>query len=343
MDYRTLGASGCSVSVFALGTMTFGRETPRLEAFAQLNRFIEAGGNLVDTADIYVGGESETIIGQWLASRPELHDHVVLASKARFPVGPGPNQLGLSRKHLAASLEATLTRLGVDHVDLYQAHSYDPHTPLEETLRFADDAMRSGKIAYFGLSNFTGWQLQKAVHLARSGRVAPPVTLQVQYSLLNREIEWEIAPSAADAGVGLLPWSPLAGGWLSGKYRRDEQYAPATRLGDKLDFGAGAYGRRAHQERTWRVLEAVRAVAAPRGVSLAQVALAWLAARPTVTAVVLGARTCQQLDDDLAATDLRLSNEEVSLLDKASDPGAMDYPYGEPGQIQRSRKLGGGR
>ena len=265
MDYRTLGRSGCAVSSMGLGTMTFGTETGEAGAHQQLDQFIDAGGTLVDTADVYSGGTSEEIIGRWFASRPaQVTERVVLATKGRFPLGGAPNDAGLSAVHLTRALDASLRRLGRDAVDLYQVHAYDPLTPLEETLRTLDGFVRSGKIRYYGLSNFTGWQLTKTVYLARELNVAPPVTLQPQYSLLAREIEWEIVPAAMDAGLGLLPWSPLGGGWLSGKYRRDERPAGATRLGEDPDRGMEAYDRRS-SDRTWRVIEAVQKVAEDRG------------------------------------------------------------------------------
>ena len=344
MEYRTLGRSGCAVSSYALGTMTFGHETDEDGAHAQLDRFVAAGGTFVDTADVYTAGASEEIIGRWLASRPmEIRDRVVLATKGRFPMGEGPNDVGLSRRHLSTALDASLRRLGVERVDLYQLHAYDPWTPLEETLRFLDDAVRAGKIHYAGLSNFTGWQLQRAVDLARFGRLAVPVSLQPQYNLLVREIEWEIVPAAEANGLGLLPWSPLGGGWLTGKYQRDERPTGATRLGENPDRGVEGYDRRSRVERTWDVVDAVREVADGRGVSMAQVALAWLADRPTVTSVILGARTVEQLEDNLGAAGLHLSADETARLDAASDPAPADYPYGGPGIDQRSRKIEGGR
>jgi aryl-alcohol dehydrogenase-like predicted oxidoreductase len=343
MDYRTLGRSGCAVSSLALGTMTFGVETDEPAAHEQLDRFAEAGGTFVDTADVYGGGRSEEIIGRWFASRPAgITEPMVLATKGRFPLDDFPNGDGLSARHLTRALDASLRRLGRDAVDLYQVHAFDPWTPLEETLSTLDGFVRAGKIGYYGLSNFTGWQLTKAVHLARALNVAGPVTLQPQYSLLVREIEWEIVPAALDAGLGLLPWSPLGGGWLSGKYRRDQRPAGATRLGEDPDRGMEAYDRRG-QGRTWDVIEATEKVAGERGVSMAEVALAWLNGRPGVTATILGARTTAQLETNLRAADLRLTAAETAALDAASDPRAPDYPYGEMGLEQRDRRLAGGR
>ncbi len=343
MDYRTLGRSGCSVSALCLGTMTFGSETDEAASHDQLDVFRAAGGTLVDTADVYSGGESEQIIGRWFAARPaDLSDAVVLATKGRFPMGEDPNDAGLSRRHLTRALDASLRRLGLEHVDLYQVHAYDAWTPLEETLRTLDGFVRSGKIGYYGLSNFTGWQLTKAVHVARALGVAEPVTLQPQYSLIVRETEWEIVPAVLDAGLGMLPWSPLGGGWLSGKYRRGQRPSGATRLGEDPGRGMEAYDRRG-TARTWDIIEAVQQVAEGRGVSMAEVALAWVTARPGVTSTILGARTVEQLETNLASVHTRLTDGEVSVLDRASDPVASDYPYGEMGVEQRSRRLAGGR
>src|SRR5579859_1622186 len=309
MDYRTLGNSGCAVSSLCLGTMTFGAESDETVAHQQLDRFVEAGGTLVDTADVYGDGRSEQIIGHWFARRPaEVTEPVVLATKGRFrlPGDSSPNGAGLSARHLTRALDASLRRLGLDSVDLYQVHAFDALTPMEETLRTLDQFVRAGKIRYYGLSNFTGWQLTKAVHVARALGLAQPVTLQPQYSLLVREIEWEIVPAAQDAGMGLLPWSPLGGGWLSGKYRRDQRPAGATRLGENPSRGMEAYDRR-DSERTWAVIDAVQKIAEQREVSTAEVALAWVTARPAVTSTILGARTLDQLEANLRSAGLRLT------------------------------------
>jgi aryl-alcohol dehydrogenase-like predicted oxidoreductase len=339
MDYRMLGGSGCAVSSLCLGTMTFGVETDEPGAHQQLDLFIEAGGTMVDTADVYGGGRSEEIIGRWLASRPsDVTERVVLATKGRFAVDDSPNGAGLSARHLTRALDASLRRLGLESVDLYQVHAYDPLTPLEETLRTLDQFIRAGKVRYWGLSNFTGWQLTKTVHLARALNVAGPMTLQPQYSLLAREIEWEIVPAALDAGLGLLPWSPLGGGWLSGKYQRDQRPAGATRLGEDPGRGMEAYDRRG-TDRTWQVIDAVQEIAEESGVSMAEVALAWVAARPAVSSTILGARTISQLKVNLRSADLHLTAAQAAALDAASDPRPADYPYGELGVEQRARTL----
>jgi aryl-alcohol dehydrogenase-like predicted oxidoreductase len=338
MEYRALGRSGCLVSSMALGTMTFGSEAGEETSHAQLDAFFDAGGTLIDTADVYGDGASEEIIGRWLAKQPaEVRSQVVLATKGRFPMGDGPNDAGLSRRHLRDALDGSLRRLGVESVDLYQLHAFDQLTPLDETLRFLDDAVRAGKIAYVGLSNFTGWQVQKVVDRAESGGLACPVTLQPQYSLLVREIEWEIVPACESTRLGLLPWSPLGGGWLTGKYTRDGRPSGATRLGEDPERGFEAYERRSTQQRTWDVIDAVQSVASSRGASMAQVALAWLLDRPLVSSVILGARTLEQLQDNLGAAGLDLTPDETARLDAASDPGAADYPYGEAGIEQRTR------
>jgi aryl-alcohol dehydrogenase-like predicted oxidoreductase len=340
MELRQLGRSGCVVSTLALGTMTFGSETDEAGSHAQLDAFVAAGGNLVDTADVYSAGASEEIIGRWLAARPsDVRDGIVLATKGRFPTGSDANDAGLSRRHLQRALDASLRRLGVDSVDLYQVHAWDPLTPLEETMQTLDDMVRAGKIRYVGLSNFTGWQVQKAVDIAQHGGFTVPVTLQPQYNLLVREVEWEIVPACLDAGLRLLPWSPLGGGWLTGKYQPDSPPTGATRLGENPDRGVEAYSRRSTQQRTWDVVEAVRTVAKRGGISMAQVALAWLVDRPGVTSVILGARTLEQLHDNLVAVELHLDPDEAAALDAASDPGAADYPYGGPGIEQRNREL----
>lgn len=343
MEYRKLGNSGAVVTAYCLGTMTFGKESDETTSFALMNDYVEAGGNFLDTADVYSAGVSEEIMGRWLKSRPGIAQDLVIATKGRFPMGQGPNDLGLSRKHLGAALDASLRRLGVEQVDLYQMHAWDALTPLEETLRFLDDSVRNGKIAYYGFSNCLGWQLTKAVWLAKASDYAPPVTLQPQYNLLVRDIEHEIVPAALDAGIGLLPWSPLGGGWLSGKYKRDQMPTGATRLGENPQRGMEAYDARNAKSTTWAVIGAVEDIAKARGVGMAQVALAWVAAQPAVTSVILGARTRQQLADNLGAATLVLTADEIAALDAVSKPEMAEYPYGAGGINQRRRKIEGGR
>jgi aryl-alcohol dehydrogenase-like predicted oxidoreductase len=343
MRFTTLGNSGTVVSTQCLGTMTFGAEADERASGAVLEAFVEAGGNFVDTADVYSKGVSEQIIGRWLAAHPTEARQIVLATKGRFPMGEGPNDLGLSRRHLRQALDDSLRRLGVEHVDLYQMHAWDAVTPLEETLRFLDDAVTAGKISYYGFSNYLGWQVTKAALTARAHGWSAPVTLQPQYNLLVRDIEHEVVPACLDAGLGLLPWSPLAGGWLTGKYQRDQRPEGESRLGEDPERGMEAWGPRNAQERTWAVVDAVGEVADELGASRAQVALAWVAAQPAVTSVILGARTVEQLTDNLGAADLDLSAKQLARLSEVSAPQADDYPYGTAGVAQRDRNLEGGR
>ena len=343
IETRRLGPSGAIVTKLCLGTMTFGAESDEATSHALLDDYAKAGGNFIDTADVYSNGASESIVGRWLKAHPTQARQMVIATKARFPMGPGPNDIGLSRKHLGHALDDSLRRLGLERIDLYQMHAWDALTPIEETLRFLDDAARAGKIAYYGFSNFLGWHVAKAVHVAKAHGFGAPVTLQPQYSLLVRGIEQEIVPACLDAGMGLLPWSPLGGGWLSGKYKRDQKPTGATRLGENPNRGMESYGPRNAAERTWRIIGAVEDIAKARGVSMAQVGLAWVAAQPAVTSVILGARSRDQLADNLASAALALSADELAALDAASAPEIEDYPYGKGGAAQRHRKMEGGR
>lgn len=343
MQYRKLGNSGTVVSAYALGTMTFGAESDEATSIRLMDDYVAAGGNFIDTANVYSAGVSEEIVGRWLKSKPGALRDLVITTKGRFPMGNGPNHLGLSRKNLREALDASLKRLGIEHIDLYQLHAFDALTPVEETLRFLDDSIRNGKIAYYGFSNFLGWQMTKAVWIAKSEGLAPPVTLQPQYNLLVRDIEHEIVPAALDAQIGLLPWSPLGGGWLSGKYKRDQMPTGATRLGENPKRGMEAFDKRNSSALTWDVIGAVEDIAKARGATMAQVALAWVAARPAVTSVILGARTTEQLADNLGAADLVLTEDEIAALSAISRPEMSDYPYGEGGISQRNRNIGGGR
>ena len=325
MEYRCLGRSGLFVSVLTLGTMTFGGRgkfgmvgsTDVTAAARQVDMCLDAGVTLFDTADAYSSGDSEEILGQAIAGR---RDQVLLATKARMPVGEGPNDAGLSRHHLIRQCEASLRRLGTDHIDLYQAHEWDGVTPLEETLEALDMLVRSGKVRYVGCSNHAGWQLMKALGVSERLGLQRYVSQQIYYSLEAREAEYELVPLALDQGCGILVWSPLAGGLLSGKYRRDRDASegrhlsgwdePPVRDSDKL----------------YDTVEVLVEIADGHGVSAAQVALAWLLGRPGVTSVVIGARTEEQLADNLAAAELRLSDEERRRLDEVSVPPLI-YPF----------------
>ncbi len=343
MHHRTLGQSGTVVTSLCLGTMTFGAETDEATGFAMMDAYAAAGGNFLDTADVYSRGLSEEITGRWLAARPSLAAQMVVATKARFPMGAGPNDLGLSRRHLAQALDASLRRLAIDRIDLYQMHAWDALTPVEETMRFLDDAGSAGKIAYWGVSNWLGWQIAKSVQIARYQGWTAPVTLQPQYNLLARDIEHEIVPACLDAGMGILPWSPLGGGWLSGKYRRDARPTGATRLGENPNRGMESWTTRSKQDRTWAVIDTLATIALAREVTMAEVALAWLRDRPGVTSVILGARTPDQLAANLRSAALTLSVGETQALTDISAPQMPDYPYGPLGIAQRHRRIEGGR
>lgn len=317
MEYRFLGRTGLRVSELCLGTMTFGRESSEEESRMILDRFVEAGGNFLDSADVYSKGTSEEIIGRWLKGR--RRDALVIATKVRFSMGEGPNDTGLSRKHILSAVEGSLRRLGTDYIDLYQVHCWDDATPLDETLSTLDGLVRSGKVRYLGASNFAAWQLQKAVDLARFNGWQPFACLQPLYNLLDRWTEWEHLPMCQAEGIGVIPWSPLRGGWLSGRYKRGMQAPPegsrveaATRAGWSESWSAYA------GEHTWETLDALFAVAEETGKSPAQVALNWLLGNPAVTAPIVGTRTLQHLDDNLGASGWRLTPEQKESLDLAS-------------------------
>ena len=330
MRKRLLGRTGVLVSEFALGTMTFGQEADEPAAHAILDHYVESGGNIIDTADVYppVGprGTSEEIIGRWLSRHPAMRDSIILATKCRGRMDDSGNSEGLSRRWIIRACEGSLRRLGTDHIDLYQAHQWDPATPIEESLVAFDTLVRSGKVRYVGISNFTGWQLERTVMIARQLGLSVPVSLQPQYNMLAREIEWELVPVCLEERLGILPWGPLGQGWLSGKYTRETAPTGATRLGEDPKRGLEAYDRR-NIERTWRIVDAVQAVASELGVPPARVALRWLADRPAVVAPLLGARTVAQLRDNLMAADLSLDTNQRTVLDEVSEPPTPDYPY----------------
>jgi aryl-alcohol dehydrogenase-like predicted oxidoreductase len=320
MRYQPLGKTGLFVSELCLGTMTFGGSQGLWETIGKLGAkevedlvgtALDAGVNFVDTADVYSDGQSERLLGGALKTLGRPREQVVVATKVRGRVGPGVNQVGLSRSHILASIDASLTRLGLDHVDLYQIHGHDPATPIEETLRALDDVVRSGKARYVGFSNLPAWVASKAITFAEQNGLARFQSAQVYYSIAGRDIEREIAPLCAAEGVAILPWSPLAGGLLSGKFDPDKK-GPADARRATFDFPP------VNQERLPRVLAALQKVAGATGTSVARVALAWQLTRPFVTSIIIGAKKKEQLVDNLAATELRLSAEQVKTLDDAS-------------------------
>lgn len=324
MPTADLGAGGPIVSRFALGAMTFGVETDEEEAGRQLDAFVAAGGTLVDTADVYGDGESERIIGRWIRRRGH-HSDIVLATKGRF--APPAGSHGASRRSLVRSVDASLARLGVDALDLYLVHGWDAHTPVVETLDTLSTLVRAGRIHHLGWSNVTGWQLERLMATATAHDLVAPVAVQPQYNLLDRGIELEVLPVCLEHGLGVMPWSPLGGGWLTGKYRRDQRPTGASRLGEDPARGVEAYDLR-NTARTWAVLDEVAAVAEAHDRPMSHVALAWLATRPGVASILLGARTLPQLADNLAAVDLSLTDDEVARLTRVSAPGLPPYPYG---------------
>jgi aryl-alcohol dehydrogenase-like predicted oxidoreductase len=325
MDYRQLGRSGLRVSTLTLGTMTIGDAGPSASigsvdldgARRQIDLCLDAGVNLIDTADVYSAGASEELVGQALVGR---RDRVLLATKARMPMGEGPNDAGLSRHHLIEGCEASLRRLRTDHIDLYQVHEWDGQTPLEETLDALDGLVRAGKVRYIGCSNYAAWQLVKALGISDRLHLQRFVSQQIYYSLQAREAEYELVPASLDQGLGILVWSPLAGGLLSGKYRRDAQPQEGRHLTDWDEPPVR------DEDQLYDIVDALVEIGEGHGVSAARVALAYTLGRPGVTSVVIGARREEQLLDNLAAADLELSADERARLDAISAPPLL-YPY----------------
>lgn len=327
MEYRLLGRSGLKISTLTLGTMTFGGagafaktgSTDIDGARRQIDMCLDAGVNFMDTADIYSAGLSEEILGEAIAGRREK---LLLGTKARFPTGSkGVNERGLSRHHLVRACEDSLKRLKTDHIDVYWLHEWDGQTPLEETLRALDDLTRAGKIGYVGVSNFSGWHLMKTIAIAEREGLVRPVGQQIHYTLQAREAEYELMPISVDQGVGAVIWSPLAGGLLSGKYRRNQPEPEGTRKAANWNEPPVR-----DIEALYDIVEVLVSIAETRDVTAAQVALAWLLTRPGVASLVVGARTEQQLTDNLKAAELSLTAEEIAALEAVSRPPLL-YPY----------------
>jgi aryl-alcohol dehydrogenase-like predicted oxidoreductase len=339
MKYRSLGTSGLKVPVLCLGAMTFGEADDKSfmhkvsadekTSSAIMSRALERGVNFIDTADVYgQDGLSERVVGAWMKST-HSRDRVVLATKFRFRMGEGPNSTGASRYRIVRTVEDSLRRLGTDRIDLYQIHMQDIETPEEETLRALDDVVRAGKVLYLGASNYTAYRLTDSQWISKTEHLHRFVSLQMQYSLLVRELEREHVPACRKFGVGILPWSPLASGFLSGKYVRNQPPPPGVRLERWTERFADFA-----TDRGFRVLDTVNAMAREKNTTTAAVALAWLLAKPQVTSVIFGARSVEQLEDNLKAADVELSEQEVQKLDDAS---ALDlgYPYKFIGNIQK--------
>lgn len=318
MEYRRLGASGLEVSALALGTMQFGWTAGDEESFAIMDAFVEAGGNLIDTADIYSswaegnpGGVSEEIIGRWMKERGTRQE-VVLATKVRGRMWEGPNGAGLSRAHIMRAIEESLRRLQTDHIDLYQTHAYDDDTPIEETMRALDDLIRAGKVRYVGCSNYPAWRLMEALWSSDGAGLVSYISLQPHYNLIHRaEFERELAEVVQAYGIGVIPYSPLAGGFLTGKYRRAQSLPDSVR--------AERVEKRYFSEGNFALLDRMEEIGRAHGQGIPQVALAWLLANPLITAPIIGANTVQQLQASLAAVGLRLDEAELQILDEISD------------------------
>ena len=318
MEYRSLGRTGLKVSELCLGTMQFGWTADETTAHAVLSAAFEAGINFIDTADVYSrwvegnpGGVAESIIGRWLKQANIPRDQLVLATKVRGKMGPGPNDEGLSRRHILQAVEDSLQRLGVDYIDLYQVHSFDDNTPIEETLRAMDDLVHQGKVCYIGCSNYPAWRLTEALWTSQVNHLARYDSLQPHYNLVRRaEFERELADVCRTYGLGVIPYSPLAAGFLTAKYDRDQAEPESARL--------GGVKRRYFNDKGWAVHEAVQTLAGQKGKSVSQVALAWLLSNPVITSPIIGPRNLEQLQDNLGAVGFRLSAEEMATLNQVS-------------------------
>jgi aryl-alcohol dehydrogenase-like predicted oxidoreductase len=333
MRLKKLGRTGTLVSELCLGTMTFGWQADEDVSHRLLDRYLEAGGNFLDSSNVYSSGKSEEIIGRWLAR----HDrqNIVLATKARFRTAEGANSVGLSRKHLFHAVADSLRRLQTDYIDLLQVHAWDPLTPLEETFGALNTLVEDGSVRYVGVSNYRAWQLEKALQLCRARSWHEPVSLQPQYSLYARATEFELIPMCQAEDVAVLPWSPLAGGVLSGKYKEGVRKPPAgSRIAgaDDIEFYAGRFDN----DRTRRIVQAVEVVSEEVRKPMSQVALNWLLGRPGVTAPIVGARTVDQLSENLGSTGWSLNEAQVKVLDQASDL-EVTYPYDARAEEQQRR------
>lgn len=326
MKYNSLGSSGLLVSEASLGTMIFGedsdRSTDEEAALDMIDQYVEAGGNFIDTANVYADGRSEEIVGR--ALKDYDREDLVVATKVRFDMGKGPNDEGLSRKHVLQECEASLNRLDLDTIDLYYLHSWDPITPIEETMRALKYLIDSGMVKYIGLSNFKSWQVMKALEVSKKIGMSQFVAAQYQYSLVERNIEREFVSMFENEGLGLVPWSPLGGGFLSGKYKRDDKPSEG-RISSMPDEAEEAWHRRS-SEKNWEIIDIVGEIAEKRDKSYAQAALNWIRQKSYVPSIIVGARTPEQLADNLGAFEWELTEEEIEKLDEVSEPENL-YPY----------------
>ncbi|WP_257555985.1 aldo/keto reductase [Sphingobium sp. CFD-2] len=338
MRYNPLGSTGLFVSELCLGTMTFGGQSTwnslgnsdQSEATAIVSRALEAGVNIIDTANNYSGGLSEKMVGQALKDIGIKRSDVLIATKCFARIGQGPNDMGSSRGHIMDCVERSLERLGLDHIDLYQMHAQDSMTPIEETLRALDDLVSRGLVRYVGASNYQAWQLMKAQGIAERKNFVRFQTLQAYYSIASRDIEREIVPALVDQKMGLMVYSPLAGGLLSGKFERDK-HGPEGARRSAMDFPL------VHKDRAWDCIDAMREVAQSHDVSVARVALAYVLAKPFVTSIIIGAKRIDQLEDNLAAIDVQLSAEDLAKLDAVSEL-PFEYPGWALGPQEKVRR-----
>ena len=344
MRHHPLGRTGLFVSELCLGTMTFGGsdgiwgkigDLQQADAERLVGSALDAGINFIDTADVYSGGVSEQITGQALKNLKVARDSVVVATKVFGETGPGPNMRGASRGHIADGIKASLKRLQLDHIDLYQIHGFDPATPIEETVRALDQLVRHGHVRYIGVSNWAAWQIVKALGIAERHGLARFESLQAYYTVAGRDLERELVPMLESEGVGLMVWSPLAGGLLSGKYGREQQGEAGSRR-TQFDFPP------VNRERAWDCVDAMRVIADAKGVSVAQIALAWLLHQPQVTSVIVGAKKPEQLADNIAATRVALSTDELAAIDAVSalPPEYPGWMLERQGGVRRQQLAG---
>lgn len=317
MEFKLLGKSGIAVSELCLGTMTYGNTTSEADSIEMIHRFLDMNGNFIDTADVYVGGKSEELVGKAIRHR---RSDVILATKVRFATSKNINHVGLTRKHILDGVEASLRRLHTDYIDLYQVHAWDHFTPIEETLRTLDDLVTSGKVRYIGCSNFYAWHLMKSLSYSDFNRYARFISIQPQYSLVNREMDREVLPLCIEEKVGVIPWAPIGGGFLTGKYHKQD-VPTEGRLG--TDKGESSWENR-YKDKNFEILATVKEIAGERGKTPVQVALNWLLSKEGITSPIFGARTLEQFDENMGSIGWRLTEEEWNRLDAVS---ALEHEY----------------
>lgn len=322
MKYRLLGNSGLKVSLYSMGAMTFGRETSVEDSYTMLDMFVDAGGNFIDTANVYSLGKSEEVVGEWLSKK--RRDDFIIATKARFPMGKGVNEVGVSRKHILSSVHASLQRLKTDHIDLLYAHCWDHLTPLEETLATFNSLVQQGKVRYIAASNYSPSQLQRSADLCKARGHEPYIALQAKYNLMVRSPEWELLEVCENNGVGFVVWGPLFGGWLSGRYKRGMTAPPEGRVKEAEKHGWFEKWSRYNTEKTWQILDAVEKVAQRNNATHSQVSLQWLCEQRGIASIILGASKISHLQDNLGSIENSLSDEDCKILNTAS---AIELPY----------------